>query len=160
MSILKRILGFIKPPGLALGELRRTDDEDVDHLYAITRAEYNIYEQDGLHWLTLRAEADQKIEPDDGENPEPFLEANLFFREDPRHLLRPGTVLEIPSYDEDLYNLASMYYWTHRSFDGEVTIEAVAEGELTARVSGEADDDPVVLRAAFKQNPELERSFT
>ncbi len=147
-------------PDPALGELRRTDDDDVDHLYAITSAEYNIYEQGDHHWLTFRAEADHKIEPDDDENPEPWLEANLFFREDPSHLLRAATVLEIPSYDEDLGNLANMYYWTHCPFDGKITVEAATDGELTALVSGEADDNPVALRAVFKHNPAVERSFT
>ncbi len=162
MSIWRRILGYSSPsvPEPALGRLHVVDDDDVVHVYAVTCAEYNIYQDEGLHWLTLLVAADQKITPEDEENPEPFLELNLHFDESPESDIRPGKLLTVPSYHEELSNLTNMYYFTHRPFDGEVLVEAVTEAGLTARVSGESDDDPVVLRADFLRNPELRRSFS
>ena len=146
-------------PPLRIGQLRVIDYVDVHHVYAVSRAEYNVYEQDGLYWLTFVVAATTQLEPDDQEDLEPYLEANLFFTESPMSDLRPGSVLQVHSYDEELYNLALLYYWSYRPFDGEITIEAVADGALTARVSGKSYDDPVALRAVFQLNPELKRSF-
>jgi hypothetical protein len=144
-----------------VGQLCLMDDDDVVHVYGVELAEYNVYEEDGHHWLTLYARTDSKIAPDD-EDPSPFVELNLPFPQDPGPLLRAGEILKVTSYDEELFNLASMYYWTHRAFDGTAVIEAAEEvgsRRLKLLVKGEADDDPVAFRAEFEWNPDRRRSF-
>ncbi len=162
MTIWRRLMGSpARPlPAPALGRLHRKDDYDVVHVFKITSAEYGIYEEEGLHWLTLLVHAVIKLKPDDGENPEPKLELNLHFRENPESYLREGGVLKAPSYHEELANLTSMYYWSHSPFDGEIRIESFKEGVLIACVTGEADDELVILRAEFQRNPDLQRSFS
>ena len=161
MSIWRRLFAVPAPPRLkpALGRLYVFDDDNIVHVYKITCAEFNVYTAEALHWLTLYVAADLKIEPNDNMNPEPFLEVNLYFQDSPEALLEAGVVLKVTSYHEEHFNLASMYYWTHSPFDGGVHVEAFEEDVLTARVEGESDNDPVVLRAKFQRNPERKRSF-
>lgn len=143
-----------------LGRLYRADDNDVVHAFEITCAEYNIYSQDDILWLTLFVKAQPGRAPTNDDEPEPELELNLVLSKDPSECIRPGQVLRIPSYDEELYNLASMYYWAHSPFDGELHIQAVEDGRLIGVVKGESADDPVVLRAQFLMNPARHRSFS
>ena len=115
--------------------------------------------RDGYHWLTLYAASDKKLEPLEDMNAKPHLELNLYFEKDPEVLLKSGVVLQVASYHEELYNLASMYYWEHSYFDGSVHVEHFDGDVVTATVKGESDDDPVVLRANFIRNPNRRRSF-
>jgi hypothetical protein len=161
MSIWRRLLGVPTPPKLKpeLGQLCRFDDENVLHVFEVSKAEFNFYEDEGYFWLTLYVLAEVKISPQDDMNPEPHIEVNLPFNESPETKILPGIVLKATAYHRQLANLASMYYFTHCSFDGGVHIEGFDGETLTARLEGQSDDDPVVCRAVFRRNTERERSF-
>ena len=137
-------------PEPALGKLYcevEDDDRAVVEVYDVTLAEYNVYEEEGRHWLTLHVQARQEIEPIDGGHPEPWLEVNLPFDADPRPSLTAGRVLAVKAYDEELHNLTGLYYLTHDYFDGEVLVEEVVSGHLTARLTGESDSAMPVRRS-------------
>ena len=162
MDFWRRIFGSPAPPVIdpVLGRLYRLDDEDVVRDFGITSSAYNIYEKEGHHWLSLVVKAESDNGADEEDELEPWLEMNLPFDETPGALLRVGAVLKVESYHEELFNLTSMYYWTHSPFDGQILIESVNEGSFSARVTGESDHEPVDLRAIFKLNSDLRRSFS
>ncbi len=164
MSIFRRLLGWLSPslPDPVTGRLYVLDDDDVVHVYLMTEADYNVYEQDGHHWLTVYVEAETKLKPDDDMNAEPHLELNLCFDKSPESRLRVGELLEAPSYDDALGNLTNMYHWSHSPFENaQINIQAVDGDALTVEVSGEIDgSDPVVLKAVLQRNRQRVRSFS
>ncbi|MBZ0113926.1 MAG: hypothetical protein K8J08_15795 [Thermoanaerobaculia bacterium] len=143
-----------------LGQLCRVDDSGKTSVFEITSAEFNIYNQDKIQWLTLFVVARPSNEAQSGDLPEPELELNLVLSEEEVADLRPDQVLRVRSYDEEFFNLASMYYWTHAPFEGNLRIESISTEMLVGTVHGESDDEPVMLRAAFILNSARRRSFS
>lgn len=158
MSIWRKILKNPPPelPEPELGRLYVADDDDVLHGFEVTTAEYNCYQLCGQEWLTFFLVSQHIVDSDDG--PAPAMELNLPITKC-ESVFENGTTKEVRSYDEDLGNLTSMYYVNQRPFDGSCVIEIVSNDELVARIEGQADHNPVALRASFRRCPKRMRSF-
>lgn len=150
-------MAMVKP---GLQRLRRTYDDSVLHVHEITEAVYGISRDGGGRWLTFHVRCGRKLAPAGDDDPV-WLEINLRIDDTQEPRLAAGTTLVAPSCDPATGdNLTSMYSGSHLPFEeARIHIESAADAELTARITGEWDDDPVVLRARFVQDGARNRSF-
>jgi hypothetical protein len=60
-----------------IGTLTFEDDDEIIHTYRVSVAEYNLYEKEGLKWLTFYCRTDQKISPKDVPSTDPWMEIGM-----------------------------------------------------------------------------------
>ena len=139
--------------------------------YAVAEASWNTYEEDGVTFATFLVRsgaATATLEDSLILNAQPFWELTAIGAP---AVLRPGTVLEIPSgLDEgrDEY-VVDFYYVEHEASDANrIEILAVDGDTVRARITGTAVDPnyydgskpraKLEVTTTFRRDPKLERS--
>jgi len=152
----------MRMPFPEVGFLNLEADDGVIEVYRVTSSDYNLYEDEGLRWLTVYCRAEEKVLPPETENPEPWIEINIPFGVTTKAEMTQGARFSSVAYDETFGgNLTNIYWFSHSGFESPV-IEVVSMHNTTAtlRIQGERYDCPVTVCAAFELNPERKRSFT
>jgi hypothetical protein len=143
-------------------ELWVLDDEDEIHRYAVSVADYNVYEKDGKHCLCIYARAPKKLSPDEL-NPEPWIELNLKSAVRGHVELQGGSVLHMEAYDDEVgENLTSMYYFSHAGVENVKVhvIKALSDDSRILDIAGEGNGGDIRLRGTFTLNPVRFQSFS
>ncbi|RBP40330.1 hypothetical protein DES53_10836 [Roseimicrobium gellanilyticum] len=143
-------------------ELWVLDDENEIHRYAVSVADYNVYEKGGKHCLCIYARAPRKISPDDS-NPEPWIELNFDSTKRNEVELNPNIVRHTGAYDDVAGRwLTNIYYYSHAGIENVVVrvIEVLPEGRVLLDITGEGEvGGEIRLRGTFSSNPDRKRSF-
>jgi len=138
------------------------EDEDASYKYQVTESDYNIYENEGMMWITFYCKAGIELLPSEHGNPEPWVEISIPYKSDQFPSIDVDSILTGDAYDTVRdENLTNIYFFTHEGFEKpQIQIIDKQGDRIKAKINDNSKDPrSITLLAEFTLNPDRSKSF-